>query len=850
MDKAGNKESLPEVSGVKVSETNRETVVISSKDGEEYVLSIHALDSLLKQESGYIEIHRRSGGYKSKTRSDINNPGSLSINNGQVILSSNGDSYPISSIEQIATLIPNRAESANPKPVDPRPQDKPGITPDEDQKSVIDADPDARILVDAGPGTGKTYVACARVAALLNSGKVQGPESIWIISFTRAAVQEIRERIDKFLDEDKKGCVPRIKTVTLDSLGWEFHSGATAKDREDTLEKKLLNYDDTIEKAIQLVREDVELEEWIQDVEHLVVDEAQDILCRRAEFVMRIIEKLDDNCGVTVFADEAQAIYGFSTKNEPEYGGNWKCTLPTLIRVPSKVGIKFRRPFSKERYELRTVHRTSKKNSPRTLMELYTDTRKEVIAGEINYLDLYKKLQHINKLEPAGAGCRNNSKPYKSRGLYLPGNETLRRDSVDKEMEKRAKKRTMGIASFVNRISFLKKNYQNDVKDYFILFRSQEDALRASSCLECIPHRVRLQNLPQCIHPWVGATLWNYTKNELSKDEFQNIWRESVDKYGVDNCCFAGKTWDQAWETLYALAGESSGESKDDTVDVEYLREVLGRKRPPVTISTTEIGYNGPLVGTIHTAKGREVDGVALYINEKEFSDDKKEEEYEESRVLFVGASRAKKWLGVGKSFQPRWDAQPQKLDETQRIYALDTVDRETRKIKYRAQVEIGLAQDITPESVVGKTFFENQDTVECNQKELITKYAGNIRLTWAGNEVVKNNRDRDNICYAIYEGSPREDNSCGDKHPLAYFSKSVNQDLISIRNDLTRKLDRNLPLLPYEIDHLRILGIRTLVVRPGDRTLEKLHEPWRSSGIMLAPVVFNYAWAHWRWRV
>ena len=58
MDKAGNKESLPEVSGVKVSETNRETVVISSKDGEDMSFN-PCSDSLLKQESGYIEITRR-----------------------------------------------------------------------------------------------------------------------------------------------------------------------------------------------------------------------------------------------------------------------------------------------------------------------------------------------------------------------------------------------------------------------------------------------------------------------------------------------------------------------------------------------------------------------------------------------------------------------------------------------------------------------------------------------------------------------------------------------------------------------------------------------------------------------
>ena len=61
--------------------------------------------------------------------------------------------------------------------------------------------------------------------------------------------------------------------------------------------------------------------EYLESVEHLVVDEAQDIVGIRAELlVVEIIRKLSSSCGVTVFADEAQAIYGFADDGEVQAG--------------------------------------------------------------------------------------------------------------------------------------------------------------------------------------------------------------------------------------------------------------------------------------------------------------------------------------------------------------------------------------------------------------------------------------------------------------------------------------------------------------------------------------------------
>ena len=64
------------------------------------------------------------------------------------------------------------------------------------QSAVIQAPASSRILVNGGPGTGKTAVACARITHLVESGIA--PSRIRVVSFTRTAIREVRERIDIF----------------------------------------------------------------------------------------------------------------------------------------------------------------------------------------------------------------------------------------------------------------------------------------------------------------------------------------------------------------------------------------------------------------------------------------------------------------------------------------------------------------------------------------------------------------------------------------------------------------------------------------------------------------------------
>ncbi len=168
---------------------------------------------------------------------------------------------------------------------------------DRSQRDVIDSPPEDRLLVGAGPGTGKTAVACARVSHLIDQGGLE-PSRIWLISFTRTAVREIRDRIAAYLEDASAAYA--VKIATLDSHAWTIHSGF------DEEAKILGSYEENIEKVLDLVRQDENVAEYLESVEHLVVDEAQDIVGIRADLVVEIIRKLTSICGVTVFADEAR----------------------------------------------------------------------------------------------------------------------------------------------------------------------------------------------------------------------------------------------------------------------------------------------------------------------------------------------------------------------------------------------------------------------------------------------------------------------------------------------------------------------------------------------------------------
>lgn len=174
---------------------------------------------------------------------------------------------------------------------------------DKEQAGVIDAPIDERLLIVAGPGSGKTWTACSRIAKLIESGAV--PSRILVVSFTRAAVAEIRNRIAGFLDRTDDAY--QINIQTLDSLAWSLISAARAVG-----DLSPANFEAGIQAALKLLDDS---EDWLLDelerYQHVVIDEAQDLTGDRRSMILALLQSLRKECGITVFHDPAQSIYHF-----------------------------------------------------------------------------------------------------------------------------------------------------------------------------------------------------------------------------------------------------------------------------------------------------------------------------------------------------------------------------------------------------------------------------------------------------------------------------------------------------------------------------------------------------------
>ena len=83
---------------------------------------------------------------------------------------------------------------------------------DESQRQAVETQA-RRVAVVAGPGAGKTRTLTARVAHLLDSGVK--PEEITVVTFTRRAAQELKERLEDLVG---KGAAQGMAVGTFHAL--------------------------------------------------------------------------------------------------------------------------------------------------------------------------------------------------------------------------------------------------------------------------------------------------------------------------------------------------------------------------------------------------------------------------------------------------------------------------------------------------------------------------------------------------------------------------------------------------------------------------------------------------------
>lgn len=592
-----------------------------------------------------------------------------------------------------------------------------------DQLTIIQGPADARVLVIAGPGTGKTAVACARIAHLIDEQDVV-PSKVMLVSFTRTAVQELRDRIVRGAVHPE--AARSVQISTIDSKAWHLRHNFEAEETKNL--SGAVTFHSNLERLLSLLREeDPGVLEFLERRQHLVVDEAQDVVGLRAQLLLALLRNLSDACGITVFADHAQAIYGFTTDGDDSNGSEDVAFLDLLERSS----------LSMETRHLTRIYR----GADRTIIDLFVSTRKELLR-ERSSPERYQAVREAARSHAAG--------PLNGRHLQ--------------ELK--------------------------ECNGALVLFRRRGEALLASSFLssEGVEHRLRMSGLPVVVQPWIGLLLSDHVEPILTREEFRRRW-----KIWANHPIICVQDESQCWANLYRHAPHGTG------VKMLRVRELLALDRPPVSLCQPDVGVRGPVISTIHASKGRQADRVRLMLQHAKHHDWCEVADLdEESRVIYVGATRARQVFEVGQGY---------------RCYATSLRSGRIYERKSGAfQIQIGMHDDVDPMAHARR---HDAPAVQ----ELLRRFAS---------ETTPLDADLSEQAGWSYELTFK-----GGDEVIGRLSQAVNHDLF----ELARMKGWHRP--PKHVPHLYMFGVTT-VGAPPDRC-EGLQWPYAQSGIFLAPVVKGY---------
>ncbi|MDQ0991111.1 UvrD-helicase domain-containing protein [Streptomyces sp. V3I7] len=187
--------------------------------------------------------------------------------------------------------------------------DSPPLT--DEQRAVVALPWDTRLLVTAGAGSGKTHTVVRRLDALVGH---EDPEEaleageILVLSFSRAAVRELRDRIARHGDRAR-----RVRVQTFDS--WAYQLLVRAHPDQEWAAR---SFDERIRAATDALEKGAVEAGELGAPAHVVIDEAQDLVGDRRDLVEALLDRFQRSCGFTVVGDSAQGIYGFQIEDPTE----------------------------------------------------------------------------------------------------------------------------------------------------------------------------------------------------------------------------------------------------------------------------------------------------------------------------------------------------------------------------------------------------------------------------------------------------------------------------------------------------------------------------------------------------
>jgi superfamily I DNA/RNA helicase len=322
-------------------------------------------------------------------------------------------------------------------------------------------------------------------------------ESILVLCFTNAAVDEIKSRLNEYVKSGGHRALKNVDVRTFHSFSWWLISQANEIFLEQGWGKTALqnlNYETSLSCASEIIRRfsDDIVENW----GHFIVDEVQDLTNSLARFVLYIINAcLEKNCGITVLGDSCQAIYDYTQEN----------TISPLISTDFYKCL-YRKLYGKAKFfKLEINHRQTSE-----LLQITKLFRQSIIEQNLRNMadEVYNLNESITELK---------------NDLLTIGEQELNR------IRNRGK--------------------------ICLMCRNNGQTLRLSSTLRKrqIPHVLNTHETKDNYTPWISKIFFEYPHTNISFDNFKILY-EHV-KTSVDNCA-AEEIWDK-FQTLMNTDNEN-----------------------------------------------------------------------------------------------------------------------------------------------------------------------------------------------------------------------------------------------------------------------------------------------------
>ena len=594
------------------------------------------------------------------------------------------------------------------------------------QAEIIQSPHELQQLVISGPGTGKTFCLIERLNYLATHVNLHSTD-ILVLSFSVAAVLEIKKRLKGAIEKEEfNEWVLYANIRTFDSFASHF---LLKFDPEIELTGK--NYDERIQMAVNLIKNDEEAQGMLKRYKHVLVDEIQDLIGCRAQLTQQVLKYCGG--GFTLFGDPAQAIYDYLI--EEESNG------PSSEEFLTWVSKQFNR------------------------VKIFKHMKENYRTGGDNYLD-----------ETAKKG----------------------RSAIFNEEPVNAYKKLDSIFCNLEHLGSLNNPSLNDSffdSDTVVLCRTNGQLLCLAKYLykSGYPFDIRRRNEDRLIPSWIGRVFFGWQDYKISKGQFEAEFLKRCENRIMQN-------WEEAWEQLKNV--EAGKDTK--LLNIEKLRPLLRYESILASQETDNSCCSAIELSTIHRAKGREFEKVIVIMSDNPVI---KEEAAQESKVLYVALTRARKEL--------------YRMSEkgSKGCIKIGEEERWVRKFGTKFNgIEFGLPNDIDPHSFVSVKVHDCMEDISINQEDLWRNIKRGQEAQLDLHEV-KNNLPFYYIKIKIF------DDFIVVGEPSIMFGISLTKCLREI------KKVKSYSKFPRKINNL---WVKNIVTEIGDLGAEKVPRKFRTSGIWM----------------